>query len=429
MTRIARLPVFLMAVAAAAAGAPAPAYTPREEQALAIRAAQVDAMGRLADLVLSARVAADRTVGQALGPGGEGEIGIRRFLRSSRIAGESRYYSDGVAEVDVEMPRDAVVQALARLHPPAPNETLALPDLDAHVVDGCLRASGSGRAPEDIDPLALARALAARVEDLPEMFPAGWERVTASGRVVAVREARVRAYRAMADRLRAIQVGPTRTVGDLVGGIATAEANLDVFIRNLPVAGAPRLMPDRIAEVDVTALVRDVIRMLKEVRAQRPSDDRWTEEQIDHISVNLKADRLTVTGSGMPPADDVRPVEPRPEARGSLPDWAANVLQAQAAARFSDDAADEAEARLLASRSAKARALANLERQLDAVRLDDGRTARERAAKEEAFRRDLKTFLSSARTALSRATEDGKGWEVALRLPLARLYEFSRPRP
>jgi hypothetical protein len=72
--------------------------------------------------------------------------------------------------------------------------------------------------------------------------------------------------------------------------------------------------------------------------------------------------------------------------------------------------------------------VADLEKQVGAVTLADGRTVRQRSTKDEVFRRDVKTFLSGAKTTQYRPTEDGKGWEVTLRLPLIRLYEFSRPR-
>jgi hypothetical protein len=38
-------------------------------------------------------------------------------------------------------------------------------------------------------------------------------------------------------------------------------------------------------------------------------------------------------------------------------------------------------------------------------------------------------FLASARIVKSEAAGDGRQWEVTLRLPLVRLWEFSRARP
>ena len=174
--------------------------------------------------------------------------------------------------------------------------------------------------------------------------------------------------------------------------------------------------------------VRDLIRVLKDVRAVIPTDSRWPEEQMEQLLVYLKTDRLVATGYGMPPPDQVRPEEALPEAPASpLPDWAAQVLESRGTAKPPEDIDDAAEAQLLAARAAKARAASDLERQLDAVRLEDGQTVRQRAAKDEVFRRDIRTLLESAKVAKHQAIADGKQWEVVLRLPLVRLWEFSRP--
>ena len=409
------------------AGEP-PKPAPLPQALLAIRVAQVDALERLADLVLGAHLVADKTVGQAVGPGSDGDIEIRLLLRSARLAAEPRVYSDGLAEVDLECALDDVARLARDLRIVGAARTSGLADLEYRAIDGCLRASGTGRAPPDLALETAKRVQAARPEDVPEMFPLGWERVTATGRVAAIREARRRAYGAMAARIRDIHLGQTDKVGDLVGRGSSEALMLDVFIRSLPVAGEPRLMPDRLAEVDVAAPVRDVIRVLKDILALRGGGARATADDIDQLSVRLKVERLTVTGRGMPPVQEVGPPILRVAGGAPLPDWATEVLEARAAARFSDEVENREEGRVLAARSAKVRAVADLEKQVGAVTLADGRTVRQRSTKDEVFRRDVKTFLSGAKTTQYRPTEDGKGWEVTLRLPLIRLYEFSRPR-
>ena len=402
--------------------------TPDQARMLAIRAGQVDAVSRLTEMVLAARVSAVKTVGRALGPGSDKEILLRVFLRSAQMAGEPRVYSDGVAEVDVEAPVDAVVRKVAELYTPGEHETGELADLRYVAVDGYVRAGGRGRAPRDPSPEVLEHLESASLEDLPEMFPVGWERVTATGRVEAIRAARIGAYRAMAERLKGVYLGPTRKVGDLVGGSSASEAGFDAFVRSLPVAGPPRMMPDRIAEVTVAAMVPDLIRVLKDIRALRRAET-WTDDQLDRLSIRLKVRRLTATGRGMPPASEVRPADAAVVAGGApLPDWAAEVVEARAEAPFSPDVADREEACVLAARSAKVRAISAVEKKVDAFTLNTGVTVRQRAAKDSRFRRDLKTFLSSVRIVTSRPTEDGNGWEVNLRLSLVRLYEFSLPR-
>ena len=415
-----------------ALAAQAPAYTPPQEKVLALRAAQVDGLNRLADLVLESPLSAEKTVGQALGRSGEGAIALRRFLRSARVIGEGRFYSDGVAEVDLEVPLEPLVHEIQRLLPPAGEAAPTFDDLQRRSVDGHLEVSGRGRAPaEEMAPEMTKQVESSSLDVLPEMFPLGWESVTADGRVEAIRAARIRAYQAMADQIRAIELGAGRTIGQEVAGSSAAEVRLDLFIRGLPVAGPARLMPDRIAEVDVAAMVRDLIGILKEIRPAGQADDLWSEDRIDRLSVRLKTDRLTVMGFGMPPPEELRPGRTTVAVGAPMPDWAAGVLEARGIDDFSEgdtDTRDSEEVRLLAARAAKARASMDLERQLDAVRLDDGRTVRDRAAKDDVFRGDLKTFLGSARTVVSRPTEDGNGWEVILQLPLFRLYEFSRPR-
>ena len=421
--------LFVFAAALPAIAAPRPAYTPEQEKLLVIRVAHADGYVRLADAILAAHLADDKTVASAITPAGDAEVALRTFLRSARLIGDPRIYSDGVAEVDLEISLESVVQKVGQLCGAAAAGPAALADLRSQAVDGFLRASGRGRVPPDLMPGILAKVEAAKQDEPVEMFPAGWERVTGCGRIEAERRARVAAYAAMGDLIRGIQVSPTARVGELVAGSSAAEAALDVFIRGLPVTGPPRLMPDGIAEVDVAAAVRDLIKVLKDVRALAPGDPRWSDDAIDQLSVRLKTDRLVVTGHGMPSPEDVRPAESLagPPA-APPPDWATEVLEARGVARLPDDVQDPAEARLLAARSAKVRAAADLARQLDARKLDDGRTVRDRAAKDDAFRRDLTTLLASARIVKYQPMEGGKQWEAVLRLPLMRLWEFSRPK-
>jgi len=401
-------------------------YTPRQTEALAIRAAQVGGLDRLTRMVLEAHVGPEETVAEALGAGSPKEIALRVFLRSARMVGPPRVYSDGVAEVDVEAPLDVVVAEVAALLGRRP-ETVGLEDLRERAIDGSLVTSGRGRAPPGVSQEVLERLDATPPEELPELFPAGWERVTATGRVLAIRAARVAAYRAMADRLRRILLGKTGSVGDLVQGVSAAESAFEAYVRSLPVTGPPRLMPDRIAEVEVSASLRGLIAVLKDIRRLRGAGSRWTDEQIDRLSVRVKSDCITVVGRGMPPPEEVRPAPAPTAAAGeALPDWATDVLEARGTARLSPEVPDGKEARLLAARSAKGRALAALRRKVDQMTLADGVTVRARAARDPTFRRDLETFLDSARTALCRPVEDGRAWEVTLRLPLLRLYEFSR---
>jgi hypothetical protein len=416
--------VLALASAAGAAAPPVP-VTRAEEQALAGRVARAEACRRLGDLLLAAPLPDGRTIGAALGPGGDKEIALRLLVRSARTAGDARVYSDGVTEVDVEMPADVVLGAVGEWLGSA--DPAALDGLRRLVIDGRLGASGRSAPPLGMPPDEVRRAAAARPEEFVPIFPVGWEGVTAAGRVEAQSRARVQAYDAVGSMLRAVRLGAAGTVGSLVKDSAGAEAMLDAFVRGLALAGPVRLMPDGLAEADVAAPVRDFIKVLSDIRSMMPQDPRWAEARIDELSVTLKTDRLLVTGRGLPPAEGRRPADATAPASAPLPDWAAGVLEAKGLARFADDVDDAAQARLLAARAAKAKALEDLQRQLDAVKLDDGQTVRQRVTKDDAFRQDVRVFVSSARIVESRAVGD-REWEVRLRLPLVRMWEFSRPR-
>ena len=413
-------------VGAAALAAAAAEPTQAQWDALAARAAQADALRNLTQLVWASHVTQGKTVAEALAPGSDGDIRLRVALRAARMVGQPRRYSDGVTEADLEIAASAVVQAVSDVCTGGDRAKVWLEDLKARGEEGLLRVSGRARVPDDAGPDVAVAAAAAPPDEPAALYPIGWEGVTAAGRVEAQRAARVRAYEAMGARIRALPLRSAETVGKMGVGSPAAEGRLDVFLRSLPVAGPPRLMPDRVAEVTVAASVRDLIQVLKEVRALAPGGDRWRDDDIDQVSVLLKTDRLEAVGCGMPPPASVRAAQPEGPGRSApLPDWAAQALEATGAAALSDEITDRDRARVLAARSAKARALADLESRLGAVKLDDGRTVADRAAKEEVFRNDVAAFLASARTASSRRADDGR-WEVTLRLPLLRLYEFSR---
>ena len=400
------------------------ALTESERQVLATRMAQVDALKRLAEKVRSAHVDGGLTVGEVVDRDAEKAIALRVFLRSARVVGEPRHFSDGVTEADVEISLDVVVQevrVLCGLMADSPPELAELRDA---AIDGLLRVVGAGRAPADVELPVVRAVLATPMEELPAMFAVGWQSVQPSGRVQAARAARVRAYEAMVDGLAAVRPTEARGVRDVVAGWAAAEALLDAFVRSLPTVGQPRLMPDCVAEVTVLALVRDLVTLLKDIRALDPDRAGWTEKEIDQLSVRLKTDELRATGRGMPAPRYIRPAT-APEVAVPLPDWAAEVLEVEGTARPSDDVGDARQARLLASRAAKARALVELEKRLDQVALDDGRTVRQRGTTDKVFSADVRALLAGARVVASRAMKDGR-WQVVLCLPLERLYHVSR---
>jgi hypothetical protein len=412
------------ALSPAAAPAATQTVTPEEERSLAVRAARADACRRLGDLVMAAPLPDGRTFGAAFGAGGDREVVLRLLVRSARAVGDARVYSDGVTEVDVEIPADMVLQQVGQWLRPV--DPAALDGLRRQVIDGCLGSSGRVVPPLNVPSEEVHRAAAARPEEVVPCYPVGWEDVTAAGRVEAQSRARVQAYEAMGAKLRAVRLGSGGTVGSMVKDSAGAEAMLDAFVRSLALAGPVRLMPDRLAEAEVAAPVRDFIKVLRNIQTLAPADSPWAKAQIDELSVTLKSEQILATGRGLPPAEGVRPPETVAPTL-PLPDWAAGVLEASARARFPADVDNPDQTRLLAARAAKAKALEDLQRKLDAVKLEDGRTIRQRAAKDEVFSRDIGVFLKSARIVESRATGNQE-WGVTLRLPLVRAWEFSQPK-
>jgi hypothetical protein len=418
------LALLLAAGACAPGAAKGAARVPAGTSELAVRAAQADALLRLADTVLACHLVAGQPVSEALGRGSEGAIALRVFLRSARISGEPRAYSDGASEVGIEVPLDGVIAEVGRLCNRDTSDPHVLEDLRAKAVDGFLRETGAARAPEDVPEPILKAALAAPREALPELYPLGWESVAPSGRVQAARDARIRAYKAMADCLGGLRLVPTATLAEQLRPYPVAAARLDAFIRSLPVQGRPRFMPDRIAEIEVVAPAAKLIEVLKEIRKLLPPDQQWPVEQLDQFSIRFKDEQLTVTGRGMPAAEFVWAKRPGLAEIGPVPEWAGHVLEARATAGVSKDVKDAQQARLLAARSAQAKAAERLREQLQAVKMDDGQTVGQRAAKDKVFAQDVATFMESARISLSRAADGGQ-WEVGLQLPLLRLYEFS----
>jgi len=424
----------LAASAGAGPAAPAPVVPPPsdltdvERRAVALRAAEVEALDRMNTVIRESHLSQERTVGDALPFGSEADITLRAAVRVARIVGEPRRYSDGYTEVDIEIPMFSVVQWVADACAGGDRSKAALEDLKSQGQEGFLRVSGGARATEDTPPALAARLVATPTDVLPEMYPLGWHGVTAAGRVDAARTARIRAYQAMDARIRSLPLRPGHKVDDLVEASPAAKARLAMYVRSLALTGEPRLMPDRIAEVEIAADVRELIAVLKEMRDLGPADATSRTGEFERALMELKSDRLTAVGRGMPDASYLRPwrLEYTPDGT-PLPDWAAKALEATGVAGLSPEVDDPAKARLLAARSAKARAVTELESVLQQVKLDDGRTVHERAAKDEAFRKDTEALLQSAKLVSTRVREDGK-WEVLMRLPLVRLYEFSRTK-
>ncbi|MFO8015453.1 MAG: hypothetical protein R6X20_19385 [Phycisphaerae bacterium] len=230
MMRRATVTMFAAAAVALASGAAGADYTPEQARGLAVRMAQVDAVNRLTERVLGVELASGETVREALGPGSRNEIALRVFLRSARRVGPARVYSDGVAEVDVQVPVDPVAAKVADLTGRAPPE-VPIASLAVSPIEENLTASGRGTAPPGLSDEAVRRIASAPPDRLPDMYPAGWRRVTAAGRVLAARAARVAAYEALSDRLEGILLGRTETVAGLLAGSPSAKTAFESYAR------------------------------------------------------------------------------------------------------------------------------------------------------------------------------------------------------
>ncbi|MDP8218099.1 MAG: hypothetical protein P9M03_05180 [Candidatus Theseobacter exili] len=415
------------------------ALTPGQQKLLAKRAAQVDAYRKLAEMVKGLRITSDTYVRDFVAESDEVRTSFDTFLKGAKIVGMPRYYDDGTCEVDVELTIKQVVEALQRIYKQKRRwrtvYTIAYDQMVQYNKIKVIRATGTG-VPREV-PMAMdipqPAQLRAQTMASPTTGIHGWENVTARGRLMAQRAAKVDAYRNLAETVKGLRISGNTYVRDFVAESDQIQTQLDTFLKGVQMDGPYIYLPDAIVECRVSVAVQTVVKELVKIRewyvqryGRRWVHAHWSEINFENIIKVSPTKIIKASGNGTVPPKYMRqpmimaPV-PAPVPVASAPAWASEIVTAVGTG-IPAEGMIGTEARLMAARAAELDAKRNLTEMVYGVYIDANTTVRDFAVLNDEVNTQVSTFLAGVSVGEPRYLSDGSV-EVTVQAPLAVLWE------
>lgn len=418
------------------------ALQPGQQKLLAKRAAIVDGYRNLAERIKGLKIDANTYVRDFVAESDEVRTSLDTFIKGARMVGAPRYFEDGSAEVTMEITLSELVQQLQRVytayHHLCHDHVYSFDQMVTINRLKVIRETGRGAPRENPQVVeqapvqAPAPALASPTTGIP-----GWENVTARGRMMAERAAKVDAYRNMAERIKGLQITADTYVRDFVAESDEITTRVDTFIKGMKTVGAYRYIPDGTCQVDVEVAIQTVVKELTTIRDWYIHHDPYHHWSHAHLTTTKFEDviqfypkkYIRVTGEGVPPekymqrASAPEPVAMAPIPVAESPEWAGQVVSAKGTGIAPEGSGTEG--KLAAARAAEIDAKRNLAEMVYGVKIDAQTTVKDFAVENDNIHAEVQTFLAGAQVGEPQFLEDGSA-EVEVQIPLASLWEKIR---
>jgi len=222
---------------------------------------------------------------------------------------------------------------------------------------------------------------------------------TGRGRLMAVRAARVEAFRRLGERIQGVMITSTTSVRDFVAESDQVDVSMTAFIRGARETGIVYHADELIVEVELSVTLREVLVSLKRWAVEHYRGDRVILQQMEKRIVEVKEKVIKETGMGVPPekylvkATAVETIAIQ-VARSSMK-WPLTV-RAKGNGALDTDNANAAQAKLMAYRAAELDARRKLAEKIDGLMISSSTSVRDFVAENDEIETSMLTFQQGA---------------------------------
>ncbi len=392
-----------------------------QNKLLALRAARVDGMRKLAERIRGLRITSETTVQDFVTESDTIETAMRAWLSGMREVGKPKYYEDGTCEVTMEVTLVDVVMTLKQIHNRYyKGSKFKANDFEQITVtnkEKIIRVTGQGAMRDDLeDKGELMDATKVEAGRLPmnDRARAYWmAHCTGRGRLMAERAARVDAMRRLAERIKGVVVSSNTTVRDFVAESDDINVNMETFLRGAREIGVRYHEDELIVEVEMQVKLATVLMDFKSWTDTHYKGDRVKIRQLEELIVKTKEDLIKETGMGIPPEKYLKGVE-----GGALtvlavaqqaPPWMNQKLRATGNAAIDTENANAAQAKLMAFRGAELDARRKLAEQINGLMITSNTSVNDFVTQNDEIRTAMLAFQQGAQVIDSskKMLEDG----------------------
>ena len=402
----------LLVSAGVVLGAAAPGWADAlaEKQAaqnklLAMRAARVDAMRKLAERINGLTITSETTVKDFVASSDRIQSSMLSWLSGMKEIGEPTYTPDGICQVTLEVTVRELVVQLKRYHKEFyKGDKIRIEDIEkieANTQDKTLRETGSGAPRPEFDGRGTTVSPTAGGEDI--MSKKAWAywmaHCTGRGRLMAERAARLDSLRRLGERIEGLMISSDTTVKDFVATSDVIRTQMATFLRGARQVSLRYHDSELIVEMEMEVTVRDLIVQLQRWQKEYYKGNRVTVEDIEKISARIEDKDIREAGMGVPPDDYLKDLGPQGATVTMGKEMANWPPAAQATGQAAVDTAGDnpAQAKLMALRAAELDARRKLAEQLDGLVVTSQTTVKDFVAMDDQIRTSMMTFMQGSR--------------------------------
>lgn len=377
-----------------------------QNKLLAMRAARVDAMRKLAERINGLVIKSETTVKDFVATDDRIQTAMESWLVGARQVGEATFTPDGICELTMEVTLQEVVVELKKFHREYyKGDKITIEDFDQILVttqEKTLRETGSGAPRPEFDDRGLTVAAGTSGQDI--MSPRAWEYWTAHctgrGRLMARQAALRVAQRNLSERINGLFVTSETTVKDFVATDDRIRTEMMGFLQGVHVVGERYHDSELIAEVDVEVTLQSLIVNLQKWHKDYYKGDKVRTEDFEKLRVSVEEKDIRETGMGVPPEQYLKDVPQVGVAAVSFATQAATwppTLTATGQSALDTEATNAAQAKLMALRAAELDARRRLAEEMDGLMITSSTSVRDFVAMNDQIRTSMLTFQQGAR--------------------------------
>lgn len=410
-----------------------------QNKLLAYRAARADAIRKLAEQIKGLQISSETSVRDFVTESDTINTALRTYLVGMREVGRPRYMEDGTCEVDMQIKLKSVAAALKSIHKAHyTSKKIKISQFDKMDVYNkvkIIKVTGMG-APrpelEEEEPLSIVgdgtplNSFSHLTGEAKEYWMA---RCTGRGRLMAVRAARVDAFRRLAERIQGVRLSSTTTVRDFVTESDEINAATMAFIRGAKEIGIRYHKDELIVEVELQVKLRSLLVQLKNASVNIETNKRISVREFDQLIMRNKDTVIREIGMGVPPEKYLKNVtvieqEIMSTAAGA-PGWITQTYKMTGQGAIDDGNTNAAQAKLMAYRAAELDARRKIAEYLDGLVITSNTSVRDFVAEADEIDTAMLTFQQGARVieGSQKLMEDGTA-EVTVEIELKPLWNM-----
>jgi len=423
--------------------------------AAAARAARLDALRQLGEMIQGVRIDSSTTVQDFITQNDEIRTDFEGLVKGANQVGNVKYNNDGTVEVTLEIKMDELVYWMRTMtykhtHGDA-RQCDKIPSYNGN--KPYFRATGSGaiaggsNIPNNTsytnetytpptDPYANQNTYNQNYTNQTQTNTYGsfdWSLVTGQGKLLAKRAAQVDAYRNLGEVIQGVRIDAKTIVRDFVTESDQIRASFNGIVQGAQFVGEPRYSPDGVVEVTAQVDLRQVISALQNI--SRRHNSRIQPQRFGGMNQYYSKQVVQATGSGAvdpkyirsapvaPIVKPVVPVVPVVPAKPYVPEWADRTIKVTGSSAIPPNAITPGQGRLMAERGAQVDAYRLLAEQIYGLQLKSQTTVKDFITENDTIQTEIDGRINGAQIIDKRMNENEGTVEVDVELWLGHVWQ------